>query len=587
MKRTLTTLFLASFLVPGCESANPPLPITNPPPITGGTLAITWDGLAVAADPDRDVVWVVDLRTREVNQVALTQGDEPGRVVVDEAEFAYVVLRGSGAVARIDARSGEIVNRRQVCPAPRGIAYEAASDVVHVACLGGELVTLPAAGGPPVRSLRLDRDLRDVVVQGDHLLVSRFRAAELLSVSANGKVSGRRSPLPAGTEFAIETIATPTVAWRTLALPAGGAAMVHQMAASTEVGTDSGAYAWGNACGNPVVSSTVTFFEGDGSLSNPVPMPLLDAVLPVDLAADDRGNLAVVSAGTVELRFVGSRASLEGSASSEACNFDSFDSESPTSATLEATPIAVASWEGRWFVQTREHAQIVEVGGDATIASTIELGGRDVRSAGSSIFHASWNGVACASCHPEGREDGHTWSFEGIGARRTQNLSGGVMHRAPFHWRGELASFPALVEEVLVNRMGSDEFQFSGIDIKAFASWLDALPAPPASPTGTPAQIDHGQQLFQDPTVGCSGCHTGAYFTSNQSMDVGTGARFQVASLVGVSARAPFFHDGCAATLQDRFDPTQSSCNGGDLHGHTSQLTAADVGDLIAYLETL
>ena len=39
----------------------------------------------------------------------------------------------------------------------------------------------------------------------------------------------------------------------------------------------------------------------------------------------------------------------------------------------------------------------------------------------------------------------------------------------------------------------------------------------------------------------------------------------------------------CAPTLTDRFGP----CGGGDQHGHTSQLTAAQISDLVAYLSTL
>jgi hypothetical protein len=42
-------------------------------------------------------------------------------------------------------------------------------------------------------------------------------------------------------------------------------------------------------------------------------------------------------------------------------------------------------------------------------------------------------------------------------------------------------------------------------------------------------------------------------------------------------------HDGCATTLADRF----GACGGGDKHGHTSQLTAAQVADLVAYLDSL
>jgi hypothetical protein len=42
-------------------------------------------------------------------------------------------------------------------------------------------------------------------------------------------------------------------------------------------------------------------------------------------------------------------------------------------------------------------------------------------------------------------------------------------------------------------------------------------------------------------------------------------------------------HEGCAATLADRF----GACGGGDAHGKTSHLTAEQRADLVAYLETL
>jgi cytochrome c peroxidase len=67
-------------------------------------------------------------------------------------------------------------------------------------------------------------------------------------------------------------------------------------------------------------------------------------------------------------------------------------------------------------------------------------------------------------------------------------------------------------------------------------------------------------------------------------MLVGTGKPFQVPSLKGVGARAPFMHDGCAKTLAERF---QAPCGGGDQHGVTSHLSPAAIADLVAYLESL
>src|SRR4051812_18129802 len=55
----------------------------SPPPISGGTLLVSRDGLVVAADADRDAVFVVDLEQRHVDTIALAAGDEPGRAVED------------------------------------------------------------------------------------------------------------------------------------------------------------------------------------------------------------------------------------------------------------------------------------------------------------------------------------------------------------------------------------------------------------------------------------------------------------------------------------------------------------------------
>ena len=52
----------------------------RPAPIIGGTLVVTSDGLAVAADPDRDLLHIVDIDARdELHAVALEPGDQPGR----------------------------------------------------------------------------------------------------------------------------------------------------------------------------------------------------------------------------------------------------------------------------------------------------------------------------------------------------------------------------------------------------------------------------------------------------------------------------------------------------------------------------
>ena len=150
---------------------------------------------AVAADPDRDRVVIVDLiggQTRYT--VPLEAGDEPGRLVEDGAGRVHIALRKGGALVTIDIATGTVIARRAVCGAPRGVAYDAVKDQVHVACSGGELVTFAASGGDAVRRVNLGVDLRDVVVRPNGLVVSRFKTAELLYVDAHGKLMSRIAP---------------------------------------------------------------------------------------------------------------------------------------------------------------------------------------------------------------------------------------------------------------------------------------------------------------------------------------------------------------------------------------------------------
>src|SRR5690348_6482592 len=140
MKKLLFALVLV-----GCSQQNPS---PNPPPswgvpISGGTMLVTKDGThAIVADPDRDRILSVDLGTQQTVQVLpLKPGDEPGRVIEDGAGRLHVALRHGGAVLTLaDAQSLSIIARDSVCPEPRGLAWDPATDLVHVACNGGELV---------------------------------------------------------------------------------------------------------------------------------------------------------------------------------------------------------------------------------------------------------------------------------------------------------------------------------------------------------------------------------------------------------------------------------------------------------------
>ncbi|HSY38138.1 MAG TPA: cytochrome-c peroxidase, partial [Polyangia bacterium] len=232
----------------------------------------------------------------------------------------------------------------------------------------------------------------------------------------------------------------------------------------------------------------------------------------------------------------------------------------------------------RIVVQTREPAtiQIPEAG---VVISLSEVSRADI---GHEIFHANTgNGIACASCHMEGQEDGRTWNFDTEGPRRTMNVAGGISGRAPYHWDGGLTSFGDLVTTVYNQRMGGPTL--TGDQSTAAQSWMNAIPSLPGVVSDADA-VARGQAVFTDSTHGCALCHTGTQLTNNRTgLDVGTGGTFKVPSLVGLAYTAPYLHDGCAATLADRF----GACGGGDLHGVTSTLTQDQLSDLIAYLDSL
>jgi hypothetical protein len=620
-----------------------------PPAISGGTLRVLADGkTVVAADPDRDRVYVVDLTTRQVKStVMLQKGDEPGRVVADAAGNVHVALRQGGALVTIDPAAGAVLARREVCAAPRGVGYDAVTDLLHVACADGQLVSFRAAGGDAVRKLQLQGDLRDVVVDGGRLKVSRFKSAELLTVEADGVMS-KRTTLPGFKSFAARggDIYTPGIAWRTVELPTGGVAMLHQRGFEPEIQPALGGYGGFSEC-DAIVHTAVSTIAPDGSKrTGPA---IAGMVLAVDMAVSaDGSRVAMVSAGNAtnsdveggEPRlprvfvtsmtdatdqevgcrndgahapcmplagFVGTGAAgVTGTADAPqdpsimtGAAGATGGAAPPTSAQVPTTcdtmgvsppvdvnvpqvvgePIAVAfAGDDRVIVQSREPAVLSFPGG-----APITLSTESRSDTGHTLFHANAGGsIACASCHAEGNDDGRVWNFACDGPRRTQSLQVGLKGTEPFHWTGNERDFSMLVNDVFVGRMSGPELLLDQVD--ATLHWIDAQPRLKHAPKGDAAAIARGRALFEDPKgAACASCHAGPLLTNNVSVDVGTGGTFQVPSLVGIGSRGPFMHDGCAKTLRDRF----GTCGGGDKHGVTSKLTAAQLDDMLAYLDSI
>ena len=566
----------------------------SPPPISGGTLLVSHDGkTAVAADPDRDLVTFVDLAGAVVRtQSKLSPGDEPGRLIEDSGGNVYVALRGSGELATFSLASGQLLGRRPVCAQPRGIAYDASLDQIIVACATGELVTFPTGLGPAVQTVVVEPDLRDVVVDGASLFISKFRTAEILQTSRTGSIVQRVS-LP--TDLPGHTAA---LAWRMRETQDHRLFVSYQVDSTSFISTTPGGY--GNSGppgaapgplrpgsgGGPPLTAAGT--GGDGGVAvaavatlsttdmtvAPTGVRLGAIVLPVDLALSPTQTdsaTVVIAAANWRSKIAPAYTTLAAPVAPAAVDGQ-----------LIAAEIAV---DGTILLQSREPARLYVVkpgGGNRAdqILSEITLSDVSRDDTGHAIFHTnSGAGLACASCHGEGGEDAQTWNFNGVKARRTPSLLGTVKGTAPYHWDADFADLTALAHEVYTRRMGG--VLLKPDQLSALKGWLEQLPAPRRPPVVDESARARGKALFEG-KAGCSTCHSGSSYTNNATMDVGTGGEFQVPPLVGVGARAPLLHGGCAATLLERF----TKC-GTPAHGDETTLQDAEIQDLVVFLETL
>jgi hypothetical protein len=237
--------------------------------------------------------------------------------------------------------------------------------------------------------------------------------------------------------------------------------------------------------------------------------------------------------------------------------------------------------------------------------------------------------ISCGMCHLDGDTDARVWDFtqRGEGLRNTIPILGHAgTGDGPIHWSGnfdEVQDFEGDIRNQFegTGLMSDADFDFGtrsqplgdkkaglSVDLDALAAYLTSLTTEPVSPFRdangalTPAAV-RGKALFESTTLGCTTCHSGPRLTDSHFVtpgipllhDVGTlnaaaGQRLgqpltgiDTPTLHSVWSSAPYLHDGSAATLRD----VLTTHNVGDKHGTTSQLTPANLDDLVAYLLSL
>ncbi|MEN0060516.1 MAG: c-type cytochrome [Myxococcota bacterium] len=549
-------------------------------PIYGGTLALS-DGRVYVADPALDNVFFAP-QTLETDPVAiaLPKHTEPFRIAA-AGDDLYVTLRGTGEVAHLDVASQSVVATTPICAEPRGVTLTDGG--LFVACASGELVELTRKL-EIVRSVELASDLRDVVLEGTHLWVSTFRDASVLRVSLPDlTIVQEARPDLSTTE---QPQQEPHVAWRMRAHPTSGVVLLHQGATREPIPQEQaasngnsfngdGESRYGGKLCDPAgaissshfthVTETATTTGGANGLGN----SQFDFAMGQGLVFTANG---VVDGRTPPSQRIGLAIDiLEVAVTQPQCVMRSFDEETVG---VTITALEMAS-DGTMFTYSREPAVLSNGTRRVTLNAAVADGPLNT-------FHMQTDAfIACASCHPEGQEDGHVWEFEESGLRRTQSLAGGLADRAPFHWDGEFGSLPDLMGDVFVDRMGGAEL--TETDTTVLLDWLHAIPVPRSAPVDA-ARVAEGRALFE--SAGCAECHAGDALTDSQLHVVRGGSEARkTPSLLGIASRAPYMSDGCAPTLEDRM--TDPQCGGGDLHGQTSTLSSDEQDVLIAYLKSL
>ncbi len=230
--------------------------------------------------------------------------------------------------------------------------------------------------------------------------------------------------------------------------------------------------------------------------------------------------------------------------------------------------------------------------------------------------------LSCASCHFDGADDGRVWDFGSVGEglRSTISLFGRRgMGQGNLNWSGsfdELQDADDNIRELFGGKgfMTAEQLATGSVatpkgdkkaglspELDALAAFLSSLDTQRASPFRNPdgsssADGVAGRALYRK--LGCGFCHTGADTTDSASgklHDLGTLSKssgqgnFQpllgvdTPTLNGVWETPPYLHDGSAPTLLD----VLTTSNPDDRHAFTSELTARELEQLIAYVQQL
>jgi len=217
---------------------------------------------------------------------------------------------------------------------------------------------------------------------------------------------------------------------------------------------------------------------------------------------------------------------------------------------------------------------------ESALSADVEEGRRLFYSANDARMAGSGAGISCATCHFDGRNDGLTWTLDGQ-KRQTPSLAGPVDQTAPVTWADEVDS---VADEAMITsslRMGGNGLvDEDALKIEAYVAW-SRLPDTELAGVNDPL-VALGKEVFERDEVGCAACHSGELLTDNNSHQLYGSLPTQTPTLRGVSASAPYLHDGSEPTLRDLLERVRDGSM-----GDTSSLSDREMDALEAYLKSL
>jgi YVTN family beta-propeller protein len=228
------------------------------------------------------------------------------------------------------------------------------------------------------------------------------------------------------------------------------------------------------------------------------------------------------------------------------------------------------------------------------VTSTISLGPQpNLTSAerGKRLFYdarLSLDGwYSCHSCHTDGHTNGllnnnFGDNYFGDPKRIPTLLGTGRTH--PWAWNGKAVSLEKqIAKSITVTMQGEKPSEQTVHDLTAYLKTLEPPPGlAVARRSVDQKQVAAGRLLFRQ--RGCVNCHAQPTYTTGAVYDVGLAdksgnAEFNPPSLLGVSQRRAYFHDGRAQSLRDVLTRFK--------HNLENPLEAAELQAILAFLRSL